>query len=578
MYAIKHFEFFLIGRNFNAVVDHKSLLYLFKEHLKTKLNVRLINSFYYLQQFDFKLIHKPGSSETMASADAFSRLPAISLEDDPELLEQIPDRLFAISHLPKVAEESINSEDQDLLKQLTGLDSLEMKTNSDVPPFLQFHDYNIGKKDLIKLQMECRFCSNQINKLSLKSKRLVKNFLLLDGILYRKTSKGQKIVLPNVLSNEFLSFVHHMYLHPGTKKLIQIVTKFVFVPDLVNKCKTISKNCLTCIRNKPVKMLIPSKIERHPFEAVPFNKSAIDLYDLGITDSNNKRYLLVIIDHLTNFIDGEPLSSKTDSQVTNALTKLFLRHGVSGTVISDNGREFDNTLVKDLMQAFNIRHSLTSAYASRSNGKVERVNREIHIKQKLLGANRRNWSYLWPFIQFSINNTPSEALNNLSSSEAYFGRSLFNPISIKEIKTNSYVGWTEAISNYLNELLPSIGKFQLDRQNKFVSSQKGNAPKLAVGDRVLIWMPRIDEGKLSRMWHGPLKVVRHYSASSYVLMDEATGTKYKRSIRQIRPLGKLLNRHLELEAKSKPEFLNESENDDNSVSTHDFKLLPFADT
>ena len=185
---------------------------------------------------------------------------------------------------------------------------------------------------------------------------------------------------------------------------------------------------------------------------------------------------------------------------------------------------------------------------------------------------------MWPFIQYMINNTPSETLNNLSSSEAYFGRSLFNPISIKEIQSEHPRCYTEAVSNYLNELLPSLAKFQLDRQNKFLNLKSGNSPKLAPGDSVLMWMPRIDDGKLSKMWHGPLRVVRHYSASSYILEDPSSGTRYKRSIRQIRPLGRLLSKSLATEQSSSEALIKSKPENDPSHNFDFFKDLPYANT
>ena len=73
-------------------------MYLFEEHLKTKLNVRLVKRFFYLQQFTFFSYTSP--SETMAPADALSRLPSMQLDDENRLNEAIPDKLFKINHFP----------------------------------------------------------------------------------------------------------------------------------------------------------------------------------------------------------------------------------------------------------------------------------------------------------------------------------------------------------------------------------------------------------------------------------------------------------------------------------------------
>jgi len=91
---------------------------------------------------------------------------------------------------------------------------------------------------------------------------------------------------------------------------------------------------------------------RH-YPDAPWTYSAIDLYDLGIQDTNRKRYLLTMVDHLTGFLDGEPIASKSDRLVAKAMNELLLRHGLSGRVLLDNGREF-GPLTTGLFRRFNI--------------------------------------------------------------------------------------------------------------------------------------------------------------------------------------------------------------------------------
>ena len=79
-YAIKNFEYHLIGVPFNSFIDHKSMLFLFKEHYRSQLTTKMHNCLVYLQNFEMKLIHVNGDDPRMASADCLSRLPIKSLE------------------------------------------------------------------------------------------------------------------------------------------------------------------------------------------------------------------------------------------------------------------------------------------------------------------------------------------------------------------------------------------------------------------------------------------------------------------------------------------------------------------
>ena len=107
--AIKHFDYHLIGNTFSCLVDHKSMLYMFREHYKSALSIKMVNCMVYLLQFDFKLIHTAGNSVEMASADYLSRLPSSTLTelDNQSKQTEIPDRIFQIAVLPTQAKLNI---------------------------------------------------------------------------------------------------------------------------------------------------------------------------------------------------------------------------------------------------------------------------------------------------------------------------------------------------------------------------------------------------------------------------------------------------------------------------------------
>ena len=293
------------------------------------------------------------------------------------------------------------------------------------PIILTFSDFNLTKAHLFDKQSKCNFVKNINRKLIEKSKSAVDNFILNDNILYKKLKDStQKLVLPEDLAIEFLSYLHSLHLHPGIQKLAQIAMKFIYAKSIHELCARINKNCLRCLSLKSTKTISPSQIKFRAYECLPFAKVGIDIYDLGTPDRYGKRYLFTLTDHLTNYVDGIALSNKNDSQVSRAFAEIILRLGVCGDVILDNGLEFTGPLFTNVCKKFKLQLHRISPYHSRSNGKAERSHREILIKQKLLGCNRSNWSTMWPFVQAIINNTPKESLNNLTPSECVFGRIL----------------------------------------------------------------------------------------------------------------------------------------------------------
>ena len=63
--------------------------------------------------------------------------------------------------------------------------------------------------------------------------------------------------------------------------------------------------------------------------------------------------------------------------VVHALVDWYQRFGVAETHVSDKGSHFKNKVVAELNDILKTKHHYTTAYSSKSNGTVERVNREI---------------------------------------------------------------------------------------------------------------------------------------------------------------------------------------------------------
>ena len=557
--GIKHFEFHLIGSHFTAIVDHKSLLYLFREHYRCSLSNKLVNILIYLQNFEFDIIHSPGSSEVMQSADYLSRLDHTSMSEiQSEVRNEEVEKVFMISHLPFTDPKETGKFNEEIV--------------------LQFADFESTTEQMIQLQKSCSFCENVRRKLQLSAKKSFKHYELdKNGLLMRKTKAGLKLVLPDSKAFEFVSYVHALYLHPGHRSLSKIISRICFVHDLIGKCKLITRNCLTCVSNKPMSTLKSDIVKPKAYEALPFAKVGIDLYDLGKPDRHNKRYLFTMTDHLTSFVDGIPINSKCDQATSTAFSTLILRHGVCGQVCLDNGKEFAGPLFQDVARKFRLNLHYSSPYNSRANSRCERSHRDILVKQKVLGSNRRNWSTHWPFIQCIINNTPRESLNGLTSAECVYGRPTHYPFAFQKLDDESpKSNHSEALNKYMTHLWPELLNLQLQRYSKLNNTTPNQLPKIEIGDFVLVWKPKLLEGKLSTLWEGPYKVIKHYSNVSYHLINPETGLKLRRHLRHLRPIGEMLNNKLKTQYNDdESDIQSDSKIMEGGVETHTFDEFPF---
>ena len=158
------------------------------------------------------------------------------------------------------------------------------------------------------------------------------------------------------------------------------------------------------------------------------SRGQVDLIDLQTTDEVNRpfNFLMVYQDHLTKFIVLRPLRHKSAQEVVDNLVEIFCLLGAPHILQSDNGREFKNAnlaeMVREKWPDCKIIHG--KPRHPQSQGSVERVNREI---KKVLGCLMRKagdncWTKYINMVQYSINTSPHSTLENKSPYRVLFGR------------------------------------------------------------------------------------------------------------------------------------------------------------
>ncbi|KAL1132827.1 hypothetical protein AAG570_010779 [Ranatra chinensis] len=94
---------------------------------------------------------------------------------------------------------------------------------------------------------------------------------------------------------------------------------------------------------------------------------------------------LTLIDRLTRFAYNYPLQAKTGKRVREGLLLFLATVGTTRTLVLDRGREFDNFLVRSLLEEFRVKVHWTTPGHSRSHGMIERLHgtlqEDLHILQ-----------------------------------------------------------------------------------------------------------------------------------------------------------------------------------------------------
>ena len=92
VFGCEHFHFYLYGRNFKIETDHRPLEHIYKPkatNTRKPTPARIERWLFRLQEYDFKVVYKPGSSNL---ADSLSRLARKSTADTRSNMEACVDR------------------------------------------------------------------------------------------------------------------------------------------------------------------------------------------------------------------------------------------------------------------------------------------------------------------------------------------------------------------------------------------------------------------------------------------------------------------------------------------------------
>ena len=130
------------------------------------------------------------------------------------------------------------------------------------------------------------------------------------------------------------------------------------------------ESCLPCQRRK-TSHRSPTLPTGHRPVTRPFQVVAVDLVEYT-SKSEENRFILSVIDHLTRFLILIPIKSKGAAVVVRHLIdRVFSVFVPPETLHSDQGKEFRNQLVKELRFVFGYKNTRTAAY--RPYGKCSRA-------------------------------------------------------------------------------------------------------------------------------------------------------------------------------------------------------------
>ena len=242
----------------------------------------------------------------------------------------------------------------------------------------------------------------------------------------------------------------------------------------------------------------------------PFDKIAIDLVTECKTSTFGNTHILMIIDHLTGWPEVFPIPDKlADTIVSSFINQYLPIHMYPRYILSDNGMEFKNNLMDQVLKQLGIDRIFSAPYHPQSNGKLEVFHKYLESTlKKLCEKDPSNWDKYINQVLASYRVTP-----NLATAETPFflvyGRDPNLPLHQLLEPMEQFLGDPDLgiLNLEAHRLALSITKKTQD-ENHFRTAQKTidrQPPSFQVGDKV--YFKYKQPGKWDLKWRPGYRIV-----------------------------------------------------------------------
>jgi transposase InsO family protein len=223
---------------------------------------------------------------------------------------------------------------------------------------------------------------------------------------------------------------------------------------------------------------------------------------------------------------------------------VILRLGTPYTILTDNGKEFENELSQEIWRILGVNKKHTTPYFPASDGAVERWHRTMNtLLGKTVEVHQKDWPQRLPFVVNAYNACVHEA-TGFTPNFLMFGRELNVAV---DILLGSPSGLPKSTNDYAEHLMGMMASAYEEVREHL--GRSGNRAKqyydfsakprqFEVGDLVWYYSPRQFVGrspKWQRCYSGPYEVVRRVNAVNYAIRKSPRSAALMVHVNKLKP-------------------------------------------
>ena len=345
-----------------------------------------------------------------------------------------------------------------------------------------------------------------------KLETLSEKYVLLDSLLFRISSKRGTVVvaIPETRADKIITLYHKSLFagHQGVIKTYLTISDKFFIPNLIHYLRSYIKGCHICQLSHNEKLPSRHLQTRINPNYVPMSRLSMDLKVMPKSHKGH-RYILCIIDEVTNFLVTVPIFQARSEEIGEALIEnIITKYCIPECIIMDQDSAFMSSLITHLFDRLNIKIKTVAPYNHQSLQAEHRIKSLSCILTKHLTNLGQMWTKYLSLATFAYNMFNSPNLGNYSPYKLTFGRKpklLLNVESNQDIKVSrkfkEYYEFLNKRIKYLQDILFNFKSRRLAMINKDRENFQYKG-----GDLVYIISPLISQLR-TNSWKKAIKYV-----------------------------------------------------------------------
>jgi len=356
VWGMEHFSHHLKGKRFLLFTDHKPLEKLGKVHTKTLYRIQEA-----MMEYDFEIFYKKGEEmpADFLSRNICSLSPELSLENVGRLQKQDIQLSVIINYLRNGTLPKSNAD-----RQLIAKYGSRCFLDNDVL-WIRFYRPEIGSRSVI--------------------------------------------CLPTSLRKAAIEHMHSSWYggHAGTLKTVERLLLYYYWPNINNEVQQHLSQCERCQKRQTTPKIPNAHLQPLPLLSEPNQRIHADLFGPLKTSDKGKKFILVMTDAFTRYVELVAIENKETETVANAIFVHWIcRYGVPLEIVTDQGKEFVSHICQTLWDKLELIHNTTTPRHPQANSQAEVVNRSIiRYLASFVDDTTLDWECFLAPLMFSYNTT-----------------------------------------------------------------------------------------------------------------------------------------------------------------------------